>query len=515
MSIAVELRGIVKNFGAIRANDGVDMAIPEGSITGIVGENGAGKSTAMNIVYGLYRPDGGEILIDGRTVRHESPAHAIGNHIGMVHQHFMLVETFTVLENVVLGAERGGLLKKSLDHARAELARLSREYGLAVSPDAKISNLPVGDQQRVEILKALYRGARILILDEPTAVLTPQETEQFFRILGSLKQKGTTIILITHKLKEIMAVTDQVYVMRAGKVVARRDTSGTDQEELAELMVGRKVRLKVEKTPAEADGAALSVEHLSLSGEGGVPKLNDISFVLRSGEIVGIAGVSGNGQSELMEILAGIRAPTSGRFVLDGRTIDRHHPAGPAEMRKLGLAHVPEDRLRFAMAARFTAAEVGILGYQRRAPFTDTRGLLDRAAIVAHCRALMERYDVRPRKPQQLSGQFSGGNQQKLIIARETADAPRVLLAGQPARGVDIGAIAFIHSQLVALRDGGCAILLVSSELDEIMALADRILVMCGGRIAGEVAGADADETTLGRMMGGLGNDSVGKGAAA
>jgi general nucleoside transport system ATP-binding protein len=498
---AIELRGIEKSFGSICANANVNMSIPAGAITGIVGENGAGKSTAMNIVYGMYRADAGEILIDGAKAHISSPADAIARRIGMVHQHFMLVEKFTVLENVVLGAELGGLLKRSLAHARAELKRLSEEYELKVSPDAVIENLPVGEQQRVEILKALYRGARILILDEPTAVLTPQETDQLFRILKALKDKGTTIILISHKLKEIMAATELVYVMRAGEVVARRNTSETSREELAELMVGRKVRLTVEKTKADPFGDALAVEHLTIKGEGRVALLDDINFTVRSGEIVGIAGVSGNGQTELLEALSGIRAPTSGQIRVGRRRASRFRPLNPAEMRKVGLAHVPEDRLKYAMAGPLTAAETGILGVHRNRPFTDKHGLLDNRAIHDHCGYLMDRYDVRPRAPEQQASQFSGGNQQKLVVARETAKVPRVLLAGQPTRGVDIGAIAFIHKQLVGLRDAGCAILLVSCELDEILALSDRILVMYGGRIVGQVDGDKADERTLGLMM--------------
>lgn len=499
---ALELKGLTKSFGAIRANRGVNMCIPAASIVGIIGENGAGKTTAMNQVYGLYRPDDGEILVGGEVVRHGSPADAIAHHIGMVHQHFMLVEKFTVLENIILGAEDGWKLSGSLKRARAELMRLSDEYDLKVDVDARITDLPVGEQQRVEILKALYRGARILILDEPTAVLTPQEADQLFRILNALKAKGATVILISHKLREILAVTDLIYVMRAGEVVAERATRETTREELAELMVGRKLRLKVERGPARPIGAALAVEHLSLHGAGDVPLLSDIDFTLQAGEIVGIAGVAGNGQTELLEVLAGMRSPSAGLVRLDGRVIDATHPVEPGQMRAAGLSYVPEDRLRFAMSGRFSAAETSVMGYQRHDPFTDKNGLLAPQAMAVHCAELMARYDVRPPRPELTAGNFSGGNQQKLVIARETAVAPKVFLAGQPTRGVDIGAIAFIHSQLVALRDAGCAILLVSCELDEIMALSDRILVMCGGRITGEVAGSDADERTLGLMMG-------------
>ena len=507
-AIALELRGVEKRFGPVHANRGVSMMISAGSIVGIIGENGAGKSTIMNIVYGLYQPDAGEILVDGRVVRHESPRDAIANRIGMVHQHFMLVESFTVLENIILGAEQGLLLKPSLTAARAELLRLEQEYGLKVDPDAIVGDLSVGNQQRVEILKALYRGARILILDEPTAVLTPQETDQLFRILAALKEKGATILLITHKLREVMAVTDLVHVMRAGQVVATRKTAQTSREELAELMVGRKVRLKLDKTAASPGAAALTAEHIALTGAGGVVLLKDINLTLRAGEIVGIAGVSGNGQTELLEILSGIRAPSSGSLAISGETITAERPTDAGRMRALGLSHVPEDRHRYAMCTPFSAAETSVLGRHRDAPFA--RGMaLDYPAMREHCAALMERYDVRPRRPEQRAASFSGGNQQKLIIARETAIPPTVLLAGQPTRGVDIGAIEFIHRQLVTLRDAGCAILVVSVELEEVMALSDRIVVMCAGRIVGEVAAADADEKMLGLMMANIGREEA------
>ena len=499
---ALELKNIEKFFGPVHANRGVSLSVPKGSITGIIGENGAGKSTVMSIVYGLYAADSGDILIDGESVKVSSPRDAIAKGVGMVHQHFMLVDTFTVLENVILGAEAGGMLKPSLAKARGELERLEREYNLKVAPDALVGDLPVGEQQRVEILKALYRGARILILDEPTAVLTPQETDQLFRILTALRDRGTTVILISHKLREIMAVTDLVHVMRHGEVVASRKTQETSREDLAELMVGRKVLLSLDKTPAKAGEARMIADRLTVAGAGGVPLLDNVSFTLRAGEIVGIAGVSGNGQTELLEVLAAIRPPSSGTLTIGERKITPSRPGNPREMRKLGVAHVPEDRHRYGMAGDFTASETSILGVQRQAPFS-RRGLLDYRAMARHCAALMERFDVRPRRPQQRATAFSGGNQQKLVLARETAQDPRILLVGQPTRGVDIGAIEFIHRQLVTLRDAGCAILVVSVELDEIMSLADRILVMYAGRIVGEVAGRKADERTLGLMMAG------------
>jgi simple sugar transport system ATP-binding protein len=510
---AIELRAIDKWFGPVHANRGVSLAVASGSITGIVGENGAGKSTLMNILYGLYEADGGEILIDGRRVHLRSPADAIAAGIGMVHQHFLLVDTLSVLENVVLGAEAGTLLHGTLRAARAALERLGREYGLTVDVDARVGGLPIGEQQRVEIIKTLYRGARILILDEPTAVLTPQETDQLFRILAALKTRGVTVILITHKLREITAATDAVIVMRQGEVVAQRATSTTDREELAELMVGRKVRLALDKAPAKPGAPVLVAEALGVRAHHGLHLIDGVDLALHAGEIVGIAGVSGNGQSELLEVLAGIRAPGAGRIAVGARVITAAEPADPAEMRSLGVAHVPEDRHRYGMVAAFEARESSVLGYQHRAPFTRHQ-LLDPAAMSRHCGSLMERYDVRPQRPRLSSASFSGGNQQKLILAREIAPEPRVLLVGQPTRGVDIGAIEFIHRRLVAMRDAGCAILVVSVELDEVMALADRIVVMFGGRIVGEVAGAEADERTLGLMMANLSGAPAARGAA-
>ena len=497
---AIELRHIDKRFGEVHANRDVCLKVKRGSITGIIGENGAGKSTLMSILYGFYEADGGEILIDGQPVHVRSPSDAIAAGVGMVHQHFMLVDTFTVLENVMLGAEGGAILKRGAAAARREVERLERDYGLGVDPDARVGDLPVGAQQRVEILKALYRGAETLILDEPTGVLTPQETEQLFRVLASLRARGTTVILITHKLREIMAVTEEVHVMRAGAVVARRATAETSEQELAELMVGRKIRLTLEKAPAKPGAPLLTVAHLVLHDERGVLRLDDVSFTLRAGEIVGIAGVSGNGQSELLEVLSGMRAPEAGSVAVGGREITAERPCPPAVMRALGLAHVPEDRRRLGMVANFVASESALLGYQRDAAYAG-RVLLDRGAIDRHCATLMDQYDVRPRAPGLRSASFSGGNQQKLVIARELARGPKVLLVGQPTRGVDIGAIEFIHRQLLKHRDAGAAILLVSVELEEVMALADRILVMCAGRIVGEVGAAAADERRLGLLM--------------
>jgi simple sugar transport system ATP-binding protein len=497
---AIELRGIDKSFGAVRANKNVNLTVAKGSIHGIIGENGAGKSTLMSILYGFYTADAGEILIGGRPAEIRGSHDAIAAGIGMVHQHFMLVEPFTVLENVMLGAEAGLLLRGGAAKARAELQRLARDYGLNVDPDAHIADLPVGEQQRVEILKALFRHCDILILDEPTGVLTPQETDQLFQILRALNARGVTIVLITHKLREILAITDTVSVMRQGEMVATLPTRQATREQLAELMVGRKVRLELDKAPAKPGEVRLSVRNLTVIDGKGVKRVDGVGFDLRAGEILGIAGVSGNGQSELLEALSGIRPLSSGGIKLCDLEVSSDAPCGPDLVREHGLAHVPEDRLRLGVVTAFPAWESFVLGYHEHEEYNG-RILMDREAMTNVCGKLMERFDVRPRDPELKCGNFSGGNQQKLILAREIARQPKVLVVGQPTRGVDIGAIEFIHRQLLALRDAGCAILLVSVELDEVMSLSDRILVMFQGRIVGEVDADEADERTLGLMM--------------
>lgn len=504
---AVELRGIHKRFGEVLANRDVNLAVERGSIHGIVGENGAGKSTLMSILYGFHTADAGQVLIDGRELRLAGAQDAIAHGIGMVHQHFMLVDRFTVLENIVLGAERGFVLRESLAHARREVERLAREFSLAVDPDARVRDLPVGALQRVEILKALFRGARILILDEPTGVLTPQEATQLFRVLAQLKERGVTVLLITHKLKEILGITERVSVMRAGTVVATRATRDTSEAELAELMVGRKVRLQT-AAPARPGGALrLAAQGLAWRDAQGVQRLHDVSLDLHAGEIVGVAGVSGNGQSELLALLSGLSPLQAGRVRLQQaddswRDIDTRHPVTPRELRALGVAHVPEDRHRLGLVLDFPAWECAALGYDGDAALRRGPLLLNHAAMRAQCRQMMQDFDVRPRDETLRAAKFSGGNQQKLILAREFRRAPRVLLIGQPTRGVDIGAIEFIHQRIVALRDAGCAVLLVSTELDEILALADRIVVMSAGRITGSMARAQADECRLGELMG-------------
>ena len=504
-SPALELRGIEKRFGAVHANRGISFSVAKGSIHGLIGENGAGKSTLMNIVYGYHPADSGQILVQGRQVSLASPQDAISAGIGMVHQHFMLVENFTVLENVVLGVEGGRRLAGGLARARAGLEALARDYGLDVPLDAIVSTLPVGLQQRVEILKALHRGAEILILDEPTAVLTPQEADQLFRMLVRLREQGKTVILVTHKLREIMAVTNRVTVMRQGAVVAEVETRDTSPRDLAEKMVGRAVLLQVEKGPARVGEPLIEVKDLEVRDELGVPRVKGASFTLRAGEIVGIAGVAGNGQSELLEALAGIREPSRGQIIMGGHNLGGETLDARAR-RTLGLAHVPEDRLRMGVVASFSAQHNAILGYHDLLAYN--RGaLLDRDAILSSCEKKMAGYDVRPPNPRLPISSFSGGNQQKLVLAREIESDPRVLLVGQPTRGVDIGAIEFIHRQLVAMRDAGKAVLVVSVELEEILGLTDRILVMAGGEIIGELARADATEEKIGLMMAGVRGD--------
>ncbi len=514
MDYAIELRGISKRFGAVRANKDIDLRVRRGTIHGIVGENGAGKSTLMSILYGFYQADSGDVLINGKSVSITSSRDAIDAGIGMVHQHFMLVDTFSVLENVMLGAEDHALLSHSAKDARSELQRLADEYQLSVHVDTLVSDLPVGEQQRTEILKALYRHAEILILDEPTGVLTPQEADQLFRVLNALKERGVTVILITHKLREIMDVTDTVSVLRMGEMVAHLNTADTTMSELAELMVGRKLETKsyhrVESLPDDTP-LGIEVVDLGVVDNSGKTRLKNLSLSVKRGEILGVAGVAGNGQSMLLEVLSGITPPGTGHFVINGQKTTAENPIGPSQMRANKVHHVPEDRLKLGLVKAFTAAESSVLGYQRSTQF-NLRGLLQLDTIRNACRNLMSGFDVRPGDPKLKSASFSGGNQQKLILARELEKAPDVLLVGQPTRGVDIGAIELIHEKIIEMRDGGCAVLLVSVELDEIMALADRIVVMYEGQIVAEINGRDANKTQLGLMMANAHNDD-GRGA--
>ncbi|GAA3863227.1 ABC transporter ATP-binding protein [Celeribacter arenosi] len=501
---AIELRGISKAFGPVQANKDISITVQKGTIHGIIGENGAGKSTLMSILYGFYKADAGEVIINGQKVEITDSQAAIAAGIGMVFQHFKLVENFTVLENVILGAEEGPMLRPSIAKARGLLKQLSDEYELSVDPDALIEDLSVGHQQRVEILKALYRQADILILDEPTGVLTPAEADHLFRILQGLKEQGKTIILITHKLREIMEVTDTVSVMRRGEMTATVKTSGTSPEQLAEMMVGRKVLLEVTKSPANPGKPVLEVEDLRVRDELGVERVKGINLNVRAGEILGIAGVSGNGQSELLEVLGGYRK-ASGIVRMNGEEIDLtgKHSDGQSR-RKRGIANVPEDRHDEGLILEFQAWENMIFGYHNAPEYQKNRFLMDNAAIKAATQAKMDRFDVRPPNPKLEAKSFSGGNQQKLVLAREIERNPDLLLVGQPTRGVDIGAIEFIHQQIVALRDQGKAILLVSVELDEIMSLSDRIVVMFDGRIMGEKNPGETNEGELGLMMAGI-----------
>ncbi len=500
--IAIALRGIDKSFGTVHANKNINLSVRKGTIHGIVGENGAGKSTLMSILYGFYQADAGEILVDGEktTMRDSNAAIAAG--IGMVHQHFMLVENFTVLENVMLGAEDRQILNAGIARARRTLKEIEEEYALEVDPDAIIEELPVGLQQRVEILKALYRGAEILILDEPTGVLTPSEADHLFRILEQLKGQGKTILFITHKLREVMAITDEVSVMRRGEIVATRPTAQTSVEELAELMVGRHVLLRVEKGEGDPKDVRLSVRNLTVRDSRGVTMVDDVSFDVRAGEIVGIAGVAGNGQSELLEAISGIRRADRGKVTLQGETVDVTGDADAADLRRRGLAHVPEDRHHMGLILSFEENENSILGYQYDPAYL-SGALLDIDAIRRDAADKITRYDIRPPDCRLKTANFSGGNQQKIVLAREFERDPEVLIIGQPTRGVDVGAIEFIHKRIIEMRDAGKAVLLVSVELDEIRALSDRILVMFDGRIVGE-RGSDASESDLGLLMAGV-----------
>ncbi|HTD02842.1 ABC transporter ATP-binding protein [Undibacterium sp.] len=506
MQPAVEFRHISKRFGAVQANADVSFSIAQGSIHGVIGENGAGKSTLMSILYGYYKADSGQILLNGeeRPIRNSQEAIRLG--IGMVHQHFMLVENMTVLDNVMLGAEGGVRLKAHRTGIEAKLREICRRYSLDIDPLAKIQDLSVGAQQRVEILKQVYRSANILILDEPTAVLTVQETESLFEVLRLFKEQGKTIVLITHKLQEILAITDNVTVMRAGRVVGAVQTANTNKEELANMMVGRPIETQLPRAPYNPGATVLQVEGLNLKNGQNVTLLDNINFNIRAGEIVAIAGVSGNGQSELLEILSGMRLPSKGRVSF----LDKLLPFGrrrdadglPAEFRRLGISHIPEDRLRDGVVKDFSVMMNLMLGYQRKA--SKGFGLIDFKSVMQRCAELLKMFDVRPANPGLRIALLSGGNQQKVVIAREMEAAPKLMLVGQPTRGVDIGTIESIHAQLLKMRDAGVAILLVSVELEEVKSLADRILVMCGGRITGELNANEFDTTRIGLMMGGL-----------
>jgi len=495
----LELRNVTKKFGDVVANDDVSMKIEKGTIHAIVGENGAGKSTIMRIAYGFYSADAGEIFVEGERVEIRNPHDAIALGIGMVHQHFMLVDTMTVAENIILGAETGNVAGLDLQQAAKVIRELSDELKLGIDPGALIEDLSVGEEQRVELLKALYRKARLLILDEPTAVLTPQEVKDFFAILRRMKEQGETIVIITHKLEEVLAISDHVTVMRDGKVVGDVPTAETNKQDLAKMIVGREVLLRVDKTEANPEEAVLEVSGLSIKARHGTA-VDGISFSVRAGEIVGIAGVEGNGQSELVECLAGLAAPSavSGTVLFEGTDITN---LSARKRKEKGIAHIPENRHKRGLLLDFDLSENAMLGVHYRPPIATGAGLLDTGAISARTKEIIEDFDVRPPKPELTARSLSGGNQQKLIIGREFELDPKLLLVSQPTRGVDIGAIEFIHRKLIGMRDRGAAILLVSAELEEVTALADRLLVIKEGKIVGEVDPKTVSVEEIGLMM--------------
>lgn len=508
---AVRMEKITKCFGPVVANDAVDFEVAPAEIHCLLGENGAGKTTLMRILFGLYRSDAGEIYVDGKPVSFSGPRDAIAHGIGMVHQHFMLAGRLTVTENIVAGAEpRKGVL---LDYAKArEMVReVSERYGLKVDPDARVENISVGQQQRVEILKALLRGAKVLILDEPTAVLAPQEVGDLFDIMRRLKESGTTIIFITHKLKETAAISDRVTVLRDGRRVATMNTADASPADLAELMVGRQIVPPARKGHSPNGKVVLELQNVSVrggpgagartGGAGGKARLNNVSLQVRSGEILGIAGVEGNGQLELEEVIVGLRKPTSGRVLLNGRDITRFGPRG---IRDMGVACIPSDRLRRGIVDSFTVAQNLILGEQTSAPFA-ARGILQPRKIVEHAAKIVNMFDVRAASLDQPVGSLSGGNQQKLVVGRELARGPNLIVAAQPTRGLDIGATDYIHRQLLAMREQGKAILLISAELDEVRALSDRIAVMYEGQIVALRPAEEFTERDLGLLMAGQG----------
>jgi ABC-type uncharacterized transport system ATPase subunit len=500
--LAVDMRGITRQFPGVLANDHVDFSVRAGEIHALVGENGAGKSTLMNILYGLIQSDSGEILINGKAAHMSGPRDAIALGIGMVHQHFMLIPVFSVGENIMLGREPvTGADFYDRARARKAINDLTKRYGLALDPDARMGDLPVGLQQRAEIVKVLYRGAGILILDEPTGVLTPQETKELFVVLRDLVKSGKTIIFISHKLKEVLDISDRITVMRRGKVVGHLTTKDTNEEEIATLMVGRAVLLRVDKKPATPGAAVLKVENLAASSDRGVPALKGVSFELHQGEILGIAGVEGNGQSELMEVIAGTRHASGGRVLLGERDITTYDARTE---RDAGVAFIPEDRRGTGLVLSFSIAENSILGRERAEKFSWHEIVLKLVSIRDWARRLVKEFDIRTPSIDVAARNLSGGNQQKVIVAREVGSKPKVLLAAQPTRGVDIGAIEFIHRRIVQERDEGTAVLLVSAELDEVRSLSDRIAVMYEGRIV-SIESPDTPEERLGLLMTGGG----------
>jgi general nucleoside transport system ATP-binding protein len=497
--LELEATGIVKRYGPLLANDHVDLAVSRGEIHAIIGENGAGKSTLMSILYGLQQPDEGTIRLRGKQVRFHSALYAIAAGMGMVHQAFKLFNSLTVSENITYGNEplRMGLLDRREAHRR--VVELAERYQLSVYPGAVVGKLSVGVRQRVEILKALYRDAKVLILDEPTAVLTPQERDGLFDVMKRLVADGRTILFVTHKIHEVMAVTDRVTVLRDGRVVARMATPETNEDEIVRAMTGRSVNRRIDKSAAKPGDVVLEARNLTVASHGGRPLVDKVSLSVRSGEIVGIAGVAGNGQTELVEALIGVRSPNVGAVLVHEIDVTK---AGVDAHREAGLAHIPEDRASVGTALPASAAENLAIGFQRHPPLS-FRGLLDPAAMARRARELIQKFGIRIGSERLPVGTLSGGNLQKVVVARELSHTAPVLIAEQPTRGVDVGAIEFIHRQLLAERDRGCAILLISAELSEVMALSDRILVMYEGRILADVPGTSASEQQLGLLMAG------------
>jgi ABC-type uncharacterized transport system ATPase subunit len=494
----VEMRDITKTFPGVLANQAVNFTAEAGEIHAVVGENGAGKSTLMNVLYGLYQPDSGEILLRGKPVVISSPHVAIENRIGMVHQHFMLIPSFSVAENIVFG--RFPCKHGHFDSSKAadQVKDLSARYGMPIDPCAKVMDLPVGTMQRIEILKALYRGAEILILDEPTAVLTPQDTEELFVVLRALAAEGKTVILITHKLREVIAISNRVTVMRAGRNVGVVRTQDTSEHELARLMVGREVFLQIDREPAKAGEEVLTARNLCANNAHGLQALDNVCLSVRAGEILGIAGVEGNGQTELVEVVTGMRPIESGSICIGGVDVTR---TGVRGRRELGISHIPEDRMRLGVSSDDSVEDNAIVASYYRPPLSWSGIFLRARQIADYTRGLMSKYDVRASGNETRVGTLSGGNMQKLVLAREFAQKPRLLIAAQPTRGVDVGGSEFIRKQLVQMRDQGCAILLVSADLDEILSLSDRIFVMYEGKVVAEVAQAEATEHRLGVLM--------------
>lgn len=503
----LDMQNITKIFPGVKANDNVNLSIKKGEIHALVGENGAGKTTLMNVLYGLYEPEGGQVFYEGKKVNLNGPQDAIKLGIGMVHQHFMLVDPLTVTENIVLGSEpRSGLM---LDQktAKKEVEEISEKYGLFVDPEAKIIDISVGMQQRVEIIKTLYRGAELLIFDEPTAVLTPQEIDELFEIFRSLKEQGKTIIFITHKLKEVKEVSDRITVLRSGKSIDTVNTEDVSEEDVAELMVGRQVLLEVEKTEANPGAEIFSVENLNIKDNRGIPAVKDVSLSVSKGEILGIAGVEGNGQSELIEAITGLRNIVSGKIKLRDKDISKYNAR---QIKREKVAHIPEDRQKRGLVMDFDLKENIILGYHDLEPFSKN-GIMQHDNIAQYTEDLIEKYDIRGAGMEAQAKNLSGGNQQKLIVAREFSHDPEFLIASQPTRGVDVGSIEFIHKQIIDRRDEGAGVLLVSAELSEVLSLSDRIAVIFEGEIVDVLKASETDERELGKLMTGSKTEAGGE----